>query len=278
MDSYNTYPQQPPQPPKQPPQPKMTKCPKCHRMVLKGEQYCPYCGAELKRFYEKLWFTILLLICIPPLGIFFLWYYQRKRLNKIVLIALTVLFVAYTPAWFSSTLSTISEDVSNYQEEQIQEQRKPIVYDACSSVGLEQVDCFVSEMTDTHAIVKYSGKEFDVNIKDDVVTDIYFEDVYFMKDKEVLNRIPDLVITNSEMNFIEDATQEYISSTLKAPSTAKYGDFVFNQNKRLYSVKGWVEAENVFGTPIRHQFVIYFDWDGDKEHEPQLQTFQYLDE
>lgn len=116
MDSYNTYPQQPPQPPKQPPQPKMTKCPKCHRMVLKGEQYCPYCGAELKRFYEKLWFTILLLICIPPLGIFFLWYYQRKRLNKIVLIVLTVIFGAYTFSWFPATME-------DYKQSQIAEEQ-----------------------------------------------------------------------------------------------------------------------------------------------------------
>lgn len=121
MDSYNTYPQQPPQPPKQPPQPKMTKCPKCHRMVLKGEQYCPYCGAELKRFYEKLWFTILSLICIPPLGIFFLWYYQRKTLNKVALVILTIVFVAYTPSWIENVVLETPEQTEIQQEQETEE-------------------------------------------------------------------------------------------------------------------------------------------------------------
>lgn len=49
---------------------------------------------EKKKFYEKMWFIVLMLIFVCPVGVFLLW--KTKKLNKIVNIIITVIAIPYT--------------------------------------------------------------------------------------------------------------------------------------------------------------------------------------
>ena len=64
--------------------------------------------------------------------------------------------------------------------------------------------------------------------------------------------------------------QKAVKNELKAPSTAKFpasygSDGVsFGKSGDLYYVKGWVDAQNSFGTMLRVNFTVYADFDGTK--------------
>lgn len=71
------------------------------------------------------------------------------------------------------------------------------------------------------------------------------------------------------------AAQGIIKQRLKAPSTADFGgifgdyqdprDCVTRQGTNLFSVQGWVDAQNAFGAKVRSDFSLKIRYDPDKE-------------
>ena len=60
--------------------------------------------------------------------------------------------------------------------------------------------------------------------------------------------------------------QEKVKEILKSPSTAKfpvYTEWGFKQEKNIFTVQGYVDAQNSFGAETRSNFQFVIDMDSD---------------
>lgn len=102
-------------------------CPKCGKDVLDGSQFCPGCGAPIagypipaKKFYQKSWFTWLLIIFLWPIGLILLWknkLYSKRTSIIITAIVVVLAIVGMTrPSTPSSTTATTGGSVVTTQK------------------------------------------------------------------------------------------------------------------------------------------------------------------
>lgn len=86
----------------------------------------------------------------------------------------------------------------------------------------------------------------------------------FYEDGNVLmtyNDFKDSIIENEEMPKYYSIAQIIVEDSLKSPKSAKFPsskDISYQKKGNLVAIKGYVDAENSFGTQIRNDYIVQF--------------------
>lgn len=88
-------------------------------------------------------------------------------------------------------------------------------------------------------------------------------------------KVSDRLPTTEERVTLMNAAEDDVKNNLKAPSTAKFpghimesDEWVINKNGNRYTVSSYVDAQNSFGTMIRSNFTVTYEWNGDTKISP----------
>lgn len=78
--------------------------------------------------------------------------------------------------------------------------------------------------------------------------------------------LQDYTVSKDEVNKYQSLCQEKVKEILKSPSTAKfpvYTEWGFKQEKNIFTVQGYVDAQNSFGAETRSKFQFIIDMNSD---------------
>ena len=101
---------------------------------------------------------------------------------------------------------------------------------------------------------------------DDEVNQIRYADYDLYINNEKTAVLQDYVVSLEEMNKYQYLCQEKVKEVLKSPSTAKFPNYTewgFKQENNIFTVQGYVDAQNGFGAEIRSNFQFVIDMDSD---------------
>lgn len=97
-------------------------CSKCGAKMSNEEKVCPVCGEpameilEKPKLSQKTWFTVVLLFCCWPVGVFLMWKYEKfgsVKIRKGITIALIALSVFYL---FTGKVDPKEDAISRVQD------------------------------------------------------------------------------------------------------------------------------------------------------------------
>ena len=87
--------------------------------------------------------------------------------------------------------------------------------------------------------------------------------------------VSDRLPTTEERVTLMNAAEDDVKDKLKAPSTAKFpghvmesDEWIINKNGNRYTVSSYVDAQISFGTMIRSNFTVTYEWNGDTKISP----------
>lgn len=242
------------------------------------------------KWYKKAWFTWLMLLFIPPVGIFLLWKYRTFSIK--VKSILSIIFLV----WFISAgagsdknndntqtstqtaqevrLSDEAEDVqketklTNEQSENVANILKQCGFDEFKIKYDSTLDN-ISNKGEKGYILTYkdmpSKPEILMSITPDGnVYQIIYTGSYLYNNGAVQSKIQDYYLDTDETIKIMAQTKTILDRCLKAPSTAEYADVPYwNIGKTPDNVRvsSYVDAENSFGAHIRSNFTVVFSSD-----------------
>lgn len=101
---------------------------------------------------------------------------------------------------------------------------------------------------------------------DESVNQIRYADYDLYVDGSNVATLQDYTVSKDEVNKYQSLCQEKVKETLKSPSTAKfpvYTEWGFKQEKNIFTVQGYVDAQNSFGAETRSKFQFIIDMDSD---------------
>lgn len=108
-------------------------------------------------------------------------------------------------------------------------------------------------------IILYLDADSNVSLLRYADYDLYSEDA-------TVATIDDYTVSLDELNKYQYNCQETVKSVLKSPSTAKFSNYTewgWKQEKNLFYVQGYVDAQNGFGAEIRSTFQFIIDMNTD---------------
>jgi hypothetical protein len=101
---------------------------------------------------------------------------------------------------------------------------------------------------------------------DESVNQIRYADYDLYVDGSNVATLQDYTVSKDEVNKYQSLCQEKVKEILKSPSTAKfpvYTEWGFKQEKNIFTVQGYVDAQNSFGEETRSKFQFIIDMDSD---------------
>ncbi len=101
---------------------------------------------------------------------------------------------------------------------------------------------------------------------DKSVNQIRYADYDLYVDGSNVATLQDYTVSKDEVNKYQSLCQEKVKEILKSPSTAKfpaYTEWGFKQEKNIFTVQGYVDAQNSFGAETRSKFQFIIDIDSD---------------
>lgn len=103
-------------------------------------------------------------------------------------------------------------------------------------------------------------------LSDKSVNQVRYADYDLYVDGSNVATLQDYTVSKDEMNKYQYLCQEKVKEILKSPSTAKfpvYTEWGFKQEKNIFTVQGYVDAQNSFGAETRSNFQFVIDMDSD---------------
>lgn len=103
-------------------------------------------------------------------------------------------------------------------------------------------------------------------LSDKSVNQIRYADYDLYIDGSVVATLQDYTVSMDEVNKYQYLCQEKIKEILKSPSTAKFPNYTqwgFKQEKNIFTVQGYVDAQNSFGAETRSNFQFIIDINDD---------------
>ena len=259
----------------------------------------------MKKWYQKMWFTVVLLILFPPAGIILLWVMQKEK-SKNFKILLTILSAVWlilalifggnsvsTPQTNSnngnsnnSALASEPEKEKTAQEEIAEKYSVPLeivsnIETACVSIGMPadkiKYTTLSFDGTTGSADIEYETAVINVTVNSDYsVSQIISGDIVFYKDGAVVENINNVIYTTEQQSTLISKSKEVVEQYLKAPSTAEFPGLIteldqwqIKRGENTYRVTSWVDSQNSFGAQVRSDFTITYQWDGSANTEPQ---------
>lgn len=101
---------------------------------------------------------------------------------------------------------------------------------------------------------------------DESVNQIRYADYDLYVDGSNVATLQDYTVSKDEVNKYQSLCQEKVKEILKSPSTAKfpvYTEWGFKQEKNIFTVQGYVDAQNSFGAETRSKFQFIIDMNSD---------------
>lgn len=103
-------------------------------------------------------------------------------------------------------------------------------------------------------------------LSDKSVNQVRYADYDLYVDGSNVATLQDYTVSKDELNKYQYLCQEKVKEILKSPSTAKfpvYTEWGFKQEKNIFTVQGYVDAQNSFGAETRSNFQFVIDMDSD---------------
>jgi hypothetical protein len=110
---------------------------------------------------------------------------------------------------------------------------------------------------DASNIILYLNEDYSVNR-------IRYSDYDLYNDGSKLATLQDYVVSIDEVNKYQILCEDKVKEILKSPSTAKFPNYTewgFRQEMNIFTIQGYVDAENSFGAEIRSKFQFIIDMD-----------------
>lgn len=101
---------------------------------------------------------------------------------------------------------------------------------------------------------------------DKTIYSLSYNTYMLYSDNTVVATLQDYTVSLDELNNYQYLCKEKVKDVLKSPSTAKFPNYTewgFKQEKNIFTVQGYVDAQNGFGAEIRSNFQFIIDTDTD---------------
>lgn len=101
---------------------------------------------------------------------------------------------------------------------------------------------------------------------DKSVNQIRYADYDLYADASKVATLQDYTVSKDELDKYQYLCQEKVKEILKSPRDAKFPDYTewgFRQEKNIFTVQGYVDAQNSFGAETRNNFQFVIDMDSD---------------
>lgn len=101
---------------------------------------------------------------------------------------------------------------------------------------------------------------------DKSVNQIRYSDYDLYTDGSKIATLQDYTVSKDELDKYQYLCQEKVKEVLKSPSTAKFPNYTkwgFKQEKNIFTIQGYVDAQNGFGAEIRSNFQFVIDMNSD---------------
>ena len=258
------------------------------------------------KWYKKAWFTWLMLVFIPPVGIFLLWKYRTFSIKakSILSIIFLVWFISVgstgsdknnnntqtsTPATQEVRLSNEAKDIQ--KETKLTNEQSENVANILKQCGFDEFKIKYDSTLDNIGnkgekgyILTYkdmpSKPEILMSITPDGnVYQIIYAGSYLYNNGAVQSKIQDYYVDTNETVKIMSQASLIIDKCLKAPSTAEYADVPYWNIRKTpdnIRVSSYVDAENSFGAHIRSDFTVVFSSDLQTVKSVTIDVKEYL--
>lgn len=98
------------------------------------------------------------------------------------------------------------------------------------------------------------------------VNQVRYADYDLYADDSKIATLQDYTVSKDELDKYQYLCQEKVKEVLKSPSTAKFPNYTewgFKQEMNIFTVQGYVDAQNGFGAETRSNFQFVIDMDSD---------------
>lgn len=242
-----------------------------------------------RKFHQKTWFIILMLLFFFPVGLYLLWkssWHSKK--TKIYITAGFFIVVALgritSPHDNNSQQVAVNQKVeqSIKQSDDSKKISKTMNLDAEKANNIESVlkQCGIKEIkeiTRDEALDNFENaneKAYRLKIQNNIknvmvyvgpagsVYTIRFADKYLYQNNAMLLSVSDFILSTDEEIKLTTASKELVKKTLKSPKSADFpwpDEWYWAKEPGKITVQSYVDAQNSFGAQIRAQFEIVFD-------------------
>ena len=153
-------------------------------------------------------------------------------------------------------------------------------FDASKNIGMDTDKIKLDEIkkeNDKYIVSStYDDYIFSTEINEDGSVSTYKSGtLQFYVGGKPTQKVSDRLPTTEERVTLMNAAEDDVKNNLKAPSTAKFpghivesDEWIINKNGNRYTVSSYVDAQNSFGTMIRSNFTVTYEWNGDTKVSP----------
>lgn len=207
---------------------------------------------------------------------------QAKKKNNIFSGCLTVIIVLFiicavigiVMSLTMDKVTTVKSGISKYID--LTNEQGVEIEKILTDCGIEKID-FVKhdELLDNAHIEGETGYRLTAgNINniilylsaDKSVNQIRYADYDLYVNGSTIATLQDYTISKDELDKYQYLCQEKIKEILKSPNTAKFPNYTkwgFKQEKNIFTIQGYVDAQNDLGAEIRSDFQFIIDIDSD---------------
>lgn len=207
---------------------------------------------------------------------------QPKKKHGILRGCLTVMIVFFILCAGIGIVMTLTmdkvtnpkSDVAKYID--VTDEQASDIEKVLSDCGIEQISSIEhDELLDNAHIDGESGYRLKTGNIDNIilylspdksVNQIRYADYDLYIDGSTTTTLQDYTVSKDELDKYQYLCQEKVKEVLKPPSTAKFPNYVewgFKQEKNIFTVQGYVDAQNSFGAETRSNFQFVIDMDSD---------------
>lgn len=205
---------------------------------------------------------------------------KKKRgclIPTLIILALFVGLMIVIIQGASSSMKNKSEQTMSGKYIELTEEQSKNLDEVLKSCGIESVKNIEhDELLDNAHSADETG--YRITISDSIdniilyldadknVYSIRYADYDLYTNGESLATIDDYTVSLDELNKYQYSCQETVKSVLKSPNTAKFPNYTewgWKQEKNLFYVQGYVDAQNGFGAEIRSTFQFIIDMNTD---------------
>lgn len=207
---------------------------------------------------------------------------QPKKRHGILKGCLTVIIVFFVLcAGIGIVMSLTMDKVTNPKSDvakyiDVTDEQASDIEKVLSDCGIEQISSIEhDELLDNAHLDGESGYRLKTGNIDNIilylspdksVNQVRYADYDLYADSSKVATLQDYTVSKDELDKYQYLCQEKVKEILKSPSTAKFPNYTewgSKQEKNIFTVQGYVDAQNSFGAETRSNFQFVIDMDSD---------------
>lgn len=164
--------------------------------------------------------------------------------------------------------------VSKYMD--VTDEQATAIESVLNDCGIEQISSIEhDELLDNAHVDGETGYRLKTGSIDNIilylspdksVNQVRYADYDLYADGSKVAILQDYTVSKDELDKYQYLCQEKVKEILKSPSTAKFPNYTewgFKQEKNIFTIHGYVDAQNSFGAETRSNFQFVIDMDSD---------------